>query len=378
VLLVGETGCGKTTICQIIALLRFQHLRIMNCHQNTETSDFLGSLRPIRGKNRIHVQLRQHIREFFHIVTQCQQRLLGSAPPMVMVTSHSDSTMTAVTAATPTVPVPSTPGRNGHSKKRSSDEIDSTSAESPVRETDITSTTAVLWHWQSSDALDKEDLDDMEPDKLMELLDHVVAELSKVALAMPEAFTTAIHQLFPVSSSSTSSSSTAAIDVPAADATDVTTALAMEDDESVPDTKRSRKKKEKKARAEAPSFMRPAAAELLPAAPSSKAASASSAAAGANMDFDVNAAATAIVFDESDPVRFWPVPLQQQIKTIRALRARMLALFEWQDGALVNSMKQGDLFLIDEISLAEDAVLERLNSVLEPSRTLLLVYASVA
>ena len=35
-------------------------------------------------------------------------------------------------------------------------------------------------------------------------------------------------------------------------------------------------------------------------------------------------------------------------------------------------MRQGDLLLIDEISLAEDAVLERLNSVLEPERTLFL------
>ncbi|KAI9895642.1 hypothetical protein PsorP6_019236 [Peronosclerospora sorghi] len=35
-------------------------------------------------------------------------------------------------------------------------------------------------------------------------------------------------------------------------------------------------------------------------------------------------------------------------------------------------MKKGNLILIDEINLAEDAVLERLNSVLEPSRTLLL------
>lgn len=36
-------------------------------------------------------------------------------------------------------------------------------------------------------------------------------------------------------------------------------------------------------------------------------------------------------------------------------------------------MKQGHMFLVDEISLAEDSVLERINSVLEPERTLLLV-----
>ena len=34
-------------------------------------------------------------------------------------------------------------------------------------------------------------------------------------------------------------------------------------------------------------------------------------------------------------------------------------------------MQEGGCLLIDEISLADDAVLERLNSVLEPERTLL-------
>ncbi len=48
-----------------------------------------------------------------------------------------------------------------------------------------------------------------------------------------------------------------------------------------------------------------------------------------------------------------------------------LALFEWADGVLVTGMKEGGCVLLDEISLAEDAVLERLNSVLEPERKLL-------
>ena len=52
--------------------------------------------------------------------------------------------------------------------------------------------------------------------------------------------------------------------------------------------------------------------------------------------------------------------------------ARSKALFEWSDGALVEAMKDGQFFLLDEISLADDSVLERLNSVLEPQRTLLL------
>ncbi|CAA2972808.1 midasin isoform X1 [Olea europaea subsp. europaea] len=45
-------------------------------------------------------------------------------------------------------------------------------------------------------------------------------------------------------------------------------------------------------------------------------------------------------------------------------------IFMWQDGPLVEAMKNGDLFLVDEISLADDSVLERLNSVLEPERKL--------
>ena len=49
-----------------------------------------------------------------------------------------------------------------------------------------------------------------------------------------------------------------------------------------------------------------------------------------------------------------------------------MSLFRWHDGPLVQAMREGSFILLDEISLAEDAVLERLNSVLEPSRTLTL------
>jgi midasin len=50
----------------------------------------------------------------------------------------------------------------------------------------------------------------------------------------------------------------------------------------------------------------------------------------------------------------------------------MNGLFEWQDGPLVQAMKAGDIFLLDELSIADDSVLERLNSVLEPQRRLTL------
>ncbi|KAL6452017.1 MDN1 Midasin [Candida maltosa Xu316] len=56
----------------------------------------------------------------------------------------------------------------------------------------------------------------------------------------------------------------------------------------------------------------------------------------------------------------------------RNTKEKSTALFEWCDGPLVRAMKSGDFFLLDEISLADDSVLERLNSVLEPERSLLL------
>ncbi|RKP02979.1 hypothetical protein CXG81DRAFT_10125, partial [Caulochytrium protostelioides] len=47
-------------------------------------------------------------------------------------------------------------------------------------------------------------------------------------------------------------------------------------------------------------------------------------------------------------------------------------LFQWVDGPLTQAMRSGNYFLLDEISLANDSVLERLNSVLEPGRSILL------
>ncbi|KAG1362520.1 Midasin [Cocos nucifera] len=61
----------------------------------------------------------------------------------------------------------------------------------------------------------------------------------------------------------------------------------------------------------------------------------------------------------------------EQIKLdLLQLKQKWQTIFLWQDGPLVQAMKDGDLFLVDEISLADDSVLERLNSVLEPERTL--------
>ena len=53
VLLVGETGCGKTSVCQMYANANSRTLYSVNCHQNTETADLIGALRPIRNRARL-------------------------------------------------------------------------------------------------------------------------------------------------------------------------------------------------------------------------------------------------------------------------------------------------------------------------------------
>ncbi|KAG8823439.1 hypothetical protein FRC19_003943 [Serendipita sp. 401] len=63
---------------------------------------------------------------------------------------------------------------------------------------------------------------------------------------------------------------------------------------------------------------------------------------------------------------------KRKIREAQKLLRQPVPLFDWQDGPLVLAMRSGAVFLMDEISLADDSVLERLNSVLEPSRTLIL------
>ena len=61
VLLVGETGCGKTTICQIVAEVLRTQLHSVNAHQNTETGDLIGAQRPIRNRTVVEAQLAQDL-----------------------------------------------------------------------------------------------------------------------------------------------------------------------------------------------------------------------------------------------------------------------------------------------------------------------------
>ncbi|CUS25026.1 LAQU0S25e00232g1_1 [Lachancea quebecensis] len=83
---------------------------------------------------------------------------------------------------------------------------------------------------------------------------------------------------------------------------------------------------------------------------------------GANLDELIK------VYESADKSRLSHVDIEE----IAKLKDKLNVLFEWCDGPLTHALKSGEFFLLDEISLADDSVLERLNSVLEPERSLLL------
>ncbi|MCJ1379430.1 hypothetical protein MMC17_002531 [Xylographa soralifera] len=83
VLLIGPTGCGKTSICQVIAESMHKNIHILNAHQNTETGDLIGAQRPIRNRALLESQ----------VISDCTSLFVNHGGP---VPSSSDSFITHV------------------------------------------------------------------------------------------------------------------------------------------------------------------------------------------------------------------------------------------------------------------------------------------
>ena len=67
--------------------------------------------------------------------------------------------------------------------------------------------------------------------------------------------------------------------------------------------------------------------------------------------------------------------VQNEVEILKRAQGSLInspGLLEWRDGPLVSCMRYGEISLLDEISLADDSALERLNSVLESSCILVL------
>eukprot|EP00928_Gymnodinium_smaydae_P070251 TRINITY_DN54136_c0_g1_i1.p1 TRINITY_DN54136_c0_g1~~TRINITY_DN54136_c0_g1_i1.p1 ORF type:complete len:2263 (+),score=321.22 TRINITY_DN54136_c0_g1_i1:723-6791(+) len=220
-LLVGETGGGKTMVCQLIAWVMIEEndlakrLSILNCHQQTETADFIGSLRPVRGRDATLAEI--------------------AASSSVLLTRLATS-------------------------------LTGTDAQSePLEEPDAAAAALERLRLQLRLAAANE------------------GDPKQLGVALRAAVARQCHQLVRESSG--------------------------ESDAGVESAKKRRIE------------------------------------GGSNSE------------------------LTSKLLTLCASWER---IFEWADGALVEAMRSGGSFLVDEISLVEDSVLERLNSVLEPERTLLL------
>ena len=210
VLLIGETGCGKTTVCQLYSILLKRELQIINCHQHTETADFIGSLRPVRGKDNLIEVLRNKIIHFF-----------------LQILNYPSS-------------------------------IDRTSILTEILKKQNIN---INENQQNEENLFKQH----SSNKLIQYFEMYIKEIEYNKLEKDRM---------------------------------------MEEGDS-----------------------------------------------------------------DKENILLLLDTLEKEIKEGVS---KYKSLFEWQDGPLIISMKRGDLFLIDEISLAEDSVLERLNSVLEPERTMVL------
>ena len=64
VLLVGETGVGKTTSVQFLAEKTGRRLRVVNMNQQSDSADLLGGFKPVSLQRSLH-KLREQFTQLF-------------------------------------------------------------------------------------------------------------------------------------------------------------------------------------------------------------------------------------------------------------------------------------------------------------------------
>ncbi|GAW82891.1 dynein-related AAA-type ATPase [Plasmodium gonderi] len=70
VLLIGETGCGKTTCCELVSFVKNLKLNILNCNESTDVYDIIGSLKLVKNKKENYEKLKKNCIELYNEISQ--------------------------------------------------------------------------------------------------------------------------------------------------------------------------------------------------------------------------------------------------------------------------------------------------------------------
>lgn len=274
VLLVGDTGAGKTMACQLYAAMHHRPIRILNCHQTTETADIIGSLRPVRGRQQL---LADASAQLSALVLECLTASLLE-PTALLTALDADKA----------------------DRRRKQRDGESDNDNDIVEEISLLDKRRLdlMQSWANQTAIDQSVDHQQWLDQVNSLLQGYHAQV------------------------------TAAVVISATEL-ERNTAKGAEAAEVAQESHKKKKRKTSATTTPVP-------------------------AVSAN---PVEVAASPVL----EAIGAW----QSTAKSVQRTVKKAEALFEWVDGPLVESMREGAIFVLDEINLAEDAVIERLNSVLE-------------
>lgn len=301
VLLVGETGAGKTTLCQALSKLSGKKLRMVNCHQHTETADLLGSIRPVKAHNGSFYQCEI-------IGTEITGALENREQYVFMRLMEDDGRKEKIRNCVALI------------KEAVKEVKKSREATISIEEEKVETTSGQATSVMSCPSLDISALQ-IAGEMLKEYLKEVIRE---------------IRSTKEVKLEKRNESNT------------IKRVSETGDEEKVVKQRRVVKRTDVKLSGGQQSGGRKCTMK-------GDSMSANEIANGMIRESEIFVAETIKLIDRFN----------------RELQSTM-KFFEWNDGPLVRCMKSGDYFLLDEISLADDAILERLNSVLEPERVLVL------